>query len=683
MAIKDKHILVPQYPKFKQEIVLFEEEPDMATVTLQLPDPPNKSKIINASRATANQKWEVLSAPKHFAQFKRMPREEIYRKLTKEDHAFIQEEFAKFHNGFWFMNHGVLTYLTGHNYIFLNNWTIDGFHPEYRNAQRMKYLHWDKIEKDENCFGMIEMTGRRMAKSAIAGCIGFSRTFTSQFHNTGIQSKTNEDGKAFIQRAVIAPWRKLPFYMQPVFDNTTNPREGLRFFAPAIRGKSASESFDIEDELESSIIVKSSHETAFDGYKLHTSIDDEAGKTEEADIYKRWEVKKMCLTVGNRIIGKELMTSTVEDLEDMGGQAFVDIWKESHLSTINPKTGRTISGLHQHFTPAYDGLEGFVDQYGNSKIKEAKEYIDNVFASAKGNPSKLVSLKRKMPRNVAEAIASSSKECPFNVEILDSRIEDFVFGNKLVTRGNFRWKDNQKDTEVVFEPSSNGRFLVSYQFEDATMANRYQVVGGKRTPTNTGKFIAGADPYKFDDTSGNRKSLGAGAVFMKQDPMVDPDNKDVSQWSTNRFVVSYLFRPESKNEYGEDMIMMCHYYSCKMNPEINVSFLWDYFVERGYAAYLYYRKDGRNKTANTPGFHTNDGTKDLIFSEVENYIQYHGMREVHDEILKAFRSVDYKNLNPSDLFVACGYALIGARNSVRIQEPKRETKHQLFNTYYL
>jgi hypothetical protein len=677
------NILLPKYPKFKQEIVLFEDEPDMVTVTLHLPDPPNKSKIINASRATANQKWEVMPLPGHFSPFKRMPKEDIYRKLTKEDHEFIQGEFKKFEQGFWFMNHGVPTYITGTNYIFLNYWTIDGFHPEYREAQRKKLLHWQKIEADPNCFGMIEMTGRRMAKSAIAGCIGFCRTFTSPYHNCGIQSKTNEDGKAFLQRAVIAPWRKLPFFMQPVFDNTTNPREGLRFYSPAIRGKSASESFYIEDELESSIVVKSSHETAFDGYKLHSSIDDEAGKTEEADIYKRWEVKKLCLTVGNKIIGKELMTSTVEDLEEMGGQQFVDIWKESSLSTIDPKTGRTISGLHPHFNPAYEGLEGFVDEYGNSKIEEAKEYINNVLASAKGNPAKLVALKRKMPRNVAEAISASSKECPFNIEILDGRIEQFVFGNKYITRGNFRWKDNVRDSEVEFQPSANGKWLVSYQFEEKAMANRYMMMGNKKLPGNIAKFIGGADPYKFDETTGSRKSMGSGAWFMKQDQSIDPDNKEISEWVTNRFVCSYLARPESKNEYGEDMLMTCHYYGCQMNPEINVSFLWDYFVERGYEKYLYYRKDSRNKTASTPGYHTNDGTKDLIFSEVENFIQYHGAREVHDEILKAFREVNYKNLNPSDLFVACGYALIGARNSARIQQPTRTATQPLFNTYYL
>jgi hypothetical protein len=682
---KDKHILVSKYNKFQQEIILFEDEPDMMPVTLILPEPPNKNKIINHSRATANQKWERIPLPEHFAKFKRMPKDDIYKKLTSEDHKFILGEYEKFDAGFWFMNNGQLTYISGHNYLFLNYWNIDGITPEYRNPQRLKFLHWDKIEKDPNCFGMVEMTNRRAGKSAIAGCLGFARTFTNHNHNTGIQSKTNEDGKAFLQRAVVAPWRKLPFFMQPVFDNTSNPREEIRFFSPAIRGKNAAiDGFAVEDELESLITVRSSDEKAFDGYPLHTSICDEVGKTnpKEADVYKRWEVKKFCLVIGNTIRGKAMLTTTVEDMEE-GGQQFVDIWNESHKSTIDPKTGRTKSGLHQHFTPAYEGLDGFVDEYGNSKVEEAKEFIANMFASAKGNPSKLISLKRKMPRTVAEAISASSKECQFNVEILDSRIEQFIYGNKHLARGNFRWKDNQRDTEVVFEPTPKGRWLVSYQFEESSMANRFNIVGGKKVPGNMSRFVAGADPYKFDETSGKRKSEGAGAVFMKQDHTIDPDSRDVSEWVTNCFVASYLFRPESKNDYGEDMLMMCHYYGCQMNPEINVSFLWDYFVERGYVKYLYFRKDARNKTVNTPGYHTNDGTKDTIFSEFETYIQYHGAREKHDEILKACREVDYKNLNPADLFVASGYALIAARNGVKIQETKRETKNELFETFYL
>lgn len=680
MSLKDRQILIPKFSGFQKELILFKDIEDITPVSIILPDPPNKRQVINYNRATSKQKWERIPLPKSFDKLKGLSKESIYNRLTKEDHEFIEQEYKKIESGFWIFNNGVLTYLTNAHYFYLNWWKPDFGSPVHKESDRKLFYHWEKIEKDDSSYGLIEMTRRRQGKSARAGCIGYLRTAFDSNKYCGIQSKTDDDSSSFFQKTIALPWKRLPFFFQPNFDNSNNPRHELRFFSQTRRGKHSQETLAVEDSLESWIQARSSVETAFDGEKLHTSIDDEAGKLLEANISERWDIKKHCLEVDGVIIGKELMTTTVEEMEHKGGKEFKEIWDGSDPAKTDD-LGRTESGLHRHFTPAYEGYK--VDEYGNNLVEESIAELNAKREGLKNNPSKLTAYKRRFPFTIREAFRSSGKECHFNIEIIDRRLEDFLFENKNLTYGNFEWKEGKEDSEVIFTPKDKerGKFVVSYLFENPKMANLKVNSGGIIIPNNVTSFIAGGDPFKFKTTVGNVKSKGSGAVFRKHDPLVDPEDKDVSTWNTHRFICTYNNRPPSQNEYGEDMIKMCHYYGCQMFPEINVPFLWDYFTDRGYAGYLFYQKKANNRVSLTPGANTNEGTTEGIFAEFEEYIEKHGAREVHSEILEVCREVEIENLSPYDLFVSCGYALLGARKSFRVKPPVIGTKHELFKTY--
>lgn len=653
---------------------------DMAPVKIILPEPPNKRQVINWNRAKSSQKWERTPLPKSIKALTGVPKETAYTKLTREDHKFIEAEYNKIESGFWFFNNGELTYLTNDHYFYLNWWRPDFGHPDYKDVDRRMFYHWDKVEADDNCFGLVEMTYRRAGKSARAGCISYIRTAFNENTYCGIQSKTEPDASKFLMKNIALPWKRLPFFFQPNFDNSNNPRDELRFFTPTRRGRDSQEKLALEESLESWIEARSSVEVAFDGEKLHTSVDDEAAKSDEADISKRWDVKKECLQVNGKIIGKELMTTTVEEMDKNAGKKFREIWDGSDPAETDD-LGRTVSGLHRHFTAAYDGYK--VDAYGNSLIEESKAEIEARRAGLKNSPAKLTAFKRRYPFTVREAFRSSGKECHFNIEIIDTRLEDFLFENKAVQYGNFEWKEGKKDGDVVWVPKDKerGKFVVSYLFENPLMANKRHIASGVWYPDNTTDFIAGGDPYKYKITANNKKSKGSGAVFMKRNPLIDPDDKDISNWITNRFVCTYNHRPPGQDEYGEDMIKMCVYYGCKMFPEINVPFLWDHFHDRGYGGYLFYQKKPNNRISLTPGANTNDGTIEAIFAEFDEYIEKYGHKEVHQEILEVCREVEITNLSPYDLFVSCGYALLGAKKSYRVKPQTRATNQPYFKTY--
>ena len=113
------------------------------------------------------------------------------------------------------------------------------------------------------------------------------------------------------------------------------------------------------------------------------------------------------------------MPSTVNELSKSGGENFKNLWNDSDPNDLDAN-GRTRSGLYQYFTPAYDGYEGFIDEYGMSVVDTpdneqskfidkkigAKEFLDNIRSSYKNNTSKLSEEKRQRPFSIDEASRS-------------------------------------------------------------------------------------------------------------------------------------------------------------------------------------------------------------------------------------------------------------------------------------
>ena len=646
-------ILLPQYKNFKQEILLFEGLDDIAVTQIILPDPPDIRKIAGYNLPQEKQKFTRTALPYN-----------LKGKPLDERTKFIDQEWDRRRNGYWFMNNGVMTYLTGTHYLYCNWNKIDIGYPKYRNTDAELFYHWKKAEDDDNCYGLIELTCRRQGKSYRVGVIVFDYITSHTNANGGMQSKTLMDVKKLFQKSVVQPWRKYPYFFQPVFDNTSFPKTELRFFTPAERGKESRMRLGEEmPELESLIDCQPSGELSYDGQKLHRYIADETGKTTDANIYDRWEVVKKCLENEGRVIGKSIQTSSVEEMEKQGGKFFKQIWDESDPSQIEEGgNGKTISGLWKHFLPAYRGM--FYDAFGNCDEKKGRAKYEADRKQVEHDPRKLAAEKRKNPFTIKEAFRTDAKDCHFNPIIIQDRLDHYSMGNSDKQEGIFVWKDGIKDTIVEFKPTAKGqgRGFISRVLEDKD-ANRWMIDRGVRTPLNTTKFIAGGDPFKFNKTKGTRRSNGAGAVFGMHDTTIDPPGKDLSEWKTNRFVYTYEYRPATKNEYGEDMIMMCHYFGCKMFPEINVDFLLEYFEERGYGGYLLYRKDKKSgKIEKNAGGNTTNIIQEEIFREVELYIELHGNREIHDEYLQQCLDIE-ESMTDKDLFVACGYALLGAKSN--------------------
>jgi len=699
--------ILSQYKEAARCVWVNTGDKDMIPIKIDLPDPPEYHLIDGFGLPAKDQKWHPPEFPKRLKELQKKYEtlDDIWVELEEhpdiydKEILFIKRMWYYRLNGYWFFNNGVPTYIDGWHHFYCSWWNIDVGLPKYRDRDRRFFLFARKIyneteaprcdakgfaiknadgEYDWIDFGQRLFYGfnypkhRREGATYKAECIGYEIISRTIGAFGGIQSMNDTQSRKCFLRHLVAPWKKLPFFFKPNYEGSTSPKTELSFSPPAKRLSSRGSLSSSELGLESGINYEIADPSAYDGDKLYFHHDDEVGKLKKGlSCWDRHTVVKECLVMGSEIIGFTVKTSTVGEMERGGGKAFKHQCKMSDYYHRTPN-GQTVSGLAVLFIPADDGLQGFIDEYGMSVIDTptkaqalytghkigAREYLLNRRKGYidTGDQEGLSEEIRLYPIRFAECFRIAAKSSGFNMHKLESYIDDLSFSKDLTVRGNFRWKDNKRDSKVEFVAHPNGRFIVSTQL-DPGESNRKWWSEEEETwmPGNTIWGVAGGDPFKFNKTEGNRKSNGGGAV-IKKGKIKDGD------FSMKRsFACTYSNRTYDKNEYGEDMLMMCVYYGVQMFPEINIPFLWDYFDERGYSGYLLYKVDPKTfEFGKTPGGSTNDKIKQDIFTEWMTWIENEADIEKHIEVLEECRDIEGpEDMTNYDLFAAGGYALLG------------------------
>ena len=86
-------------------------------------------------------KWVKTDQPKELERLKNIFDWRSYPDDQKEKwFDYIDEEFNRRDNGFWFTNNGKPTYLTGTHYMYLQWSKIDVGAPDFREANRLFYI---------------------------------------------------------------------------------------------------------------------------------------------------------------------------------------------------------------------------------------------------------------------------------------------------------------------------------------------------------------------------------------------------------------------------------------------------------------------------------------------------------------------------------------------------------------
>jgi len=667
-----------------------------------LPKKPSKSEILFHDQPKRLQLWKRTPMPEEMRRIRSMDEWlEKPAEFRNKFRSYIEQEFQRRRDGVWFYNNGEPTYITGRHYMFLQWSKIDVGYPSYLAFQKDIFTHMAACEADPRCFGQLYTKCRRSGYTNICSAVLVDEASQVKEKLLGIQSKTGKDSQENIfMKKVVAIFRSYPFFFKPIQDGTTNPRMELAFREPSKRITKNNKTSHRGDALNTVINWKNTTNNAYDGEKLHMLYLDEAGKWEKpTDIREAWRIERTCLIVGRKIVGKAIVGSTVNPM-NKGGEEYKGLWYDSDPNERN-NNERTKTGLYRIFIPAYDALEGFFDIYGNAVVDDpsqsehihgidgdiieigSKTYLKNERKSFKDNPSELNEVTRQFPFTEDEAFRDSIEGSLFNIGKIYQQIEynDELFPNPVVV-GNFTWKE--KDKEVVFSPTPNGRFRVSWM-PDPSERNISKTERGRKIAPFTSYGCGGVDSYDLDATVDNRGSKGALHMY----------NKFSMNRPSNMFVVEYASRPDLASIFYEDVLMCAFYYGYPLLVENNKYGIVRYFESRGYDGYLM----DRPRHLMSSSSHVNVKTKGIP-SNSQDVIQSHAQsieKYIHDHVGVNYESgetgamyfnktledwIGFKidKRTKFDLTISSGLALLAAQKEK--EKPKSDFKEKVFFRKY-
>lgn len=621
---------------------------------------------------------------------------------------FKKQEWTKRLEGYWFFNRGIITYITGKHYFYVNWWKLDSGLPEYRDTDRRLFYFWQYCIEDSKCYGMVEMTMRRQGKTYRGACEMYEElSRPPQKISGGVQSKTGADAAELFEEKLIEPWKDLPDFFKPESNSGTDPKKVLRFARDITKGRKAkSIKQNADEELRNFIDWKPAKEKAYDGKAKKRMFFDECGKTsstDEADVYKRHKVIKPCLVKNGEIWGKAYLSTTVEELTE-GGAEFKKIWDESDPNKKD-ENGETESGLYRYFLSALEGT--FYDEYGFSDVEKARKKYDATRKALKDKPNDLASQMRKFPYDEDEPFMADGDNCEFNAFVLSKRLQELEL-KEPVTVGDFEWT-NGIDTDVRFIPNPNGKFKVAWLPFDQKEMNlvekgpiRYKEDGTSIQtwrPLNDLKFRLGVDPVELG-ISTVEKRVSDTAMYVKRlfDASVDDPNAIYTEencegwdykigkakWKTNKYIVEYIARNDDPVDSFEHCIKVIRFFGCSVFPETNKPMLKQHLINRGYGDFIKWRpKDtwtNDSGSQNTPGANSSTPLQQQFLQLNKSYVNSYGHLIPFKSQVKDLIAFRKNKITEHDATVAMGFTEMACLGDAKVvQQPIDVT--DLFNTY--
>ncbi len=648
-------------------------------------------------------KWVKFEYPKELQRIKNIFDWRNYPESSKEKwYDYIDEEFTRREEGFWFTNNGKPTWITGTQYMYLQWSKIDVGAPDFREANRLFYIFWEACKADKRCYGMCYLKNRRSGFSFMSSAETVNLATLASDSRFGILSKTGSDAKKMFTDKVVPISINYPFFFKPVQDGMDRPKSELAYRVPASKftrkKMSATDGMEEIEGLDTTIDWKNTGDNSYDGEKLALLVHDESGKWERPDnILNNWRVTKTCLRLGSRIIGKCMMGSTSNAL-DKGGENFKKLYNASDVTRRN-RNGQTKSGLYSLFIPMEWNYEGFIDEYGIpvfttpdiDRLTPDGELIDvgvidnwqNEVDGLKDDQDALNEFYRQFPRTTEHAFRDETKNSIFNLVKLYEQIDynEEMAKTLGVTTGNFQWVNGIKDSQVIFYPDPKGRFKVSW-VPPSQIQNRVILKNGVKYPGNEHMGAFGCDSYDISGTVdgvGSKGALHGLTRFSMEDA------------PANSFFLEYLSRPPTAEMFFEDVLMALVFYGMPILAENNKPRLLYYLRRRGYRGFSMNRPDkiwnklsvAEKEVGGIPN--SSEDIKQAHAAAIEMYIQDHvGMKQdgtfgdlYFNELLNDWSKFDINKRTKHDASISSGLAIMA--NNRHLYAPNVKVEKQPLN----
>ena len=636
-----------------------------------------------------NNKWSYSGYPKELKKIKSVFDWEEYPLDFKEKwYDYIDKEFTRREEGFWFVNKNVPTYITGTHYMYLQWSKIDVGQPDFRESNRLFYIFWEACKADTRSYGMCYLKNRRSGFSFMSSAESVNLATISTDSRFGILSKSGPDAKKMFTDKVVPISVNYPFFFKPIQDGMDRPKTELAYRVPASKftRRKLDDNTKLQEitGLDTTIDWKNTGDNSYDGEKLKLLVHDESGKWERPNnILNNWRVTKTTLRLGSKVIGKCMMGSTSNSL-DKGGDNFKKLYNDSDVTKRNAN-GQTSSGLYSLFIPMEWNYEGYIDSYGipvfdtpkkpvedshGTKIKIGViEYWQNEVNGLKEDQDGLNEFYRQFPRTEEHAFRDEAKSSLFNLTKIYQQIDwnADLKNSGIITQGNFQWVNGVKDTKVLFMPSKQGRFFLSWT-PPIEMQNRVVIKNGLKWPGNEHTGAFGCDSYDISGTVDRRGSNGALTGLTKF---------SMENVPPNHFFLEYIARPQTAEIFFEDVLMACVFYGMPILAENNKPRLLYYFKRRGYRGYSMNRPDKKyNKLSTTEreigGIpNSSEDIKQAHAAAIESYIEeYVGLKDNGDygdvyfqRTLEDWAKFNINNRTSHDASISSGLAIMACNKN--------------------
>ena len=666
--------------------------------------PKTPDKIDGEDLKKADQVFKVANKPESLSKLKTIyDFQSVSEDIKEKYYSYIDGEFNRRDAGYWFMCNGAANYITGSHYVYLTWTKIDVGSPDFRQANRIFYYFWEACKADKRSYGMCYLKNRRSGFSFMASSETVNLATTSKDSRFGVLSKTGADAKKMFTDKIVPISINYPFFFKPIQDGMERPKTELSYKIPSKRltRNSLKETNQKEEErlgtgLDTTIDWKNTGDNSYDGEKLQLLVHDESGKWERPDnILNNWRVTKTCLRLGAKIVGKCMMGSTSNALSK-GGDNFKKLFYNSDVKNRN-RNGQTASGLYSLFIPMEWGYEGFIDKYGYPVFDSPHEPLEGIDGETiytgviehwenevdglKGDSDALNEYYRQFPRSEKHAFRDETINSLFNLTKIYEQIDfnEEMTAKGHVVQGTFSWKNGIKDTEVIWIPTKNGRFKISWLPRN-NFQNNIINKNGIKYPGNDGLGAFGCDSYDISGTVGGGGSNGSlhGLTTFSMVPDVP----------TTKFFLEYVARPQTAETFFEEVLMALVFYGMPILAENNKPRLLYHLKRRGYRGFSMNRPDkligNLSKTELELGGipNTSEDIKQAHAAAIESYIEdYVGkIDENHGNMyfqrtLEDWAKFDISKRTAYDASISSGLAIMACRKHMYRPNMQRTTKN--------
>jgi hypothetical protein len=677
--------------------------------TVELPDVRNLETW--GTDDPSEQYWRRRELPKYFEEVEFD--KEGNAILTMQQREYALEEVRRCKEGFWFMNNGFETFVTGKHYFYLTYWKLENdVFPDYRDTDRRYFIFLDKWEKTPWCLGVVRGKKRREGATSQATsnlvyeCIFYRNSFC------GLTSKTQTDAKNAFTNMVAFGYRQLPIFLKPKQLNNKDSVSELVFAHKSVTVKGAKGStIDNDTGHRSKVDYRAPGKNAYDSGRLSRLLADELGKfPPEIPASEFISIVSKTLVQGARKVGFMECPSTVNEMTKGGGEEFKRIWDLAD----HTKEGRTPNRMVRYFTPAFDGYMGFIDKYGMSVIDPptpeqysflvenfvgigdlteedvklgARDYLVNKRADLEG--ILLEEEIRMNPFDEKEMFMSSVQGAVFNSFKLNEQLDWLNFNKNYIERGNLVWENGDeyykeisygnggremRVNKLAWVPNANGIYekVVGWMPKEAN--NVFQRAG-YFSPNGNYSMRIGCDPFKYDKTKDNRKSNCAAYAYQMED--LDNENNPYN----DMFVMRYVDRAATTDLQYANVLKMAWFCGCQVLFERNVNGWKKYFEDKLCSNFLMWLPGEVE-----PGIYTDGKGKTVqqVCDYTEAYIERNINKVYFPDLLgdkSGWLGFEVDNTQKYDDVMAAGMALIAAKTKRYYKPTETTTKVESIMPY--